>query len=193
LLDALRRATAAAHGRLEARLPVGRSNQTIATYRATLEALYGIYLPLEARLGVHAESLAPLRWEPRRKVHLLRADLVTLGVTAAQIDALPQCSQVPAVPDAPAALGCLYVVEGATLGGRVLSRRLRPLGISPRRGGRFFHGYGEETGPMWVEFVERLQASRGERYEDEEARTVQSAVELFDALEVWLRDRQVLA
>ena len=37
------------------------------------------------------------------------------------------------------ALGCLYVVEGSTLGGQVIARHLRQtLGVDPRCGGSFF-------------------------------------------------------
>ncbi len=50
------------------------------------------------------------------------------------------------------ALGCLYVLEGATLGGQVISRHLAKLGIGPENGGRFFNGYGARTGEMWKSF-----------------------------------------
>lgn len=190
LLDALRRATRTAHDRLEARLPIGRSDPSMASYRAIVAAFHGFYEPLETRLGNVAPLLAPLPWEPRRKMHLLRADLLALGATAEGVDGLPRCERLPTVSDAPDALGCLYVVEGATLGGRVISRRLQPLGISPESGGRFFHGYGERTGPMWAEFVDRLHAGAGDRREED--RTVEAAVAVFEALETWLDARGVL-
>jgi heme oxygenase len=50
------------------------------------------------------------------------------------------------------AVGCLYVLEGATLGGQFISRHLATLGIGPANGGLFFHGYGAKTGEMWKSF-----------------------------------------
>jgi heme oxygenase (biliverdin-IX-beta and delta-forming) len=184
LLDALRRATRSAHDRLEARLPLLWPAASTVAYRRILEALFGFHAPLEARLTEVSKTFAPLAWEPRRKVLLLRTDLLALGATPAGIDALPRCEALPPVASAAEALGCLYVVEGATLGGRVIARRLRSVGVSPASGGRFFHGYGAATGRMWTQFVEHLEGSSGTRAQRE--RTVATAVDLFGALEGWL-------
>jgi heme oxygenase len=52
-------------------------------------------------------------------------------------------------------VGALYVIEGATLGGQVISPQIQAgrLGVTPEHGGRFFHGYGEQTTPRWNEFL----------------------------------------
>jgi heme oxygenase (biliverdin-IX-beta and delta-forming) len=184
LLDALRRATRSAHDRLEARLPLHWPPPSTVAYRRVLEAFFGFHAPLEARLTEVVSTFAPLAWEPRRKSPMLRTDLLALGATPASIDGLARCEALPPVDSAPEALGCLYVVEGATLGGRVIARRLQSVGISPASGGRFFHGYGAATGRMWTQFVEHLERSSGGRAERD--RTVATAVGLFEALEGWL-------
>jgi heme oxygenase len=56
-----------------------------------------------------------------------------------------------------ALIGTLYVIEGATLGGQVISRHLyRHLGFSANAGARFFNGYGDEaaTQQQWTLFCQ---------------------------------------
>jgi heme oxygenase (biliverdin-IX-beta and delta-forming) len=189
LLEGLRRATRAAHDRLEARLPFAPPGPSRSAYRRVLEVFLGFYEPLETRLGELASTFAPLAWTPRRKTHLLRSDLLDLGATSEALARLPRCRRLPSMPGGPEALGCLYVVEGATLGGRVIARRLRVAGITPELGGRFFHGYGGQTGHRWTELVERLRMA--EESADEPARTVEAAVATFEAFEAWLEQRGV--
>ncbi len=56
----------------------------------------------------------------------------------------------PSLGGVAAGLGALYVVEGATLGGRVIARHLaRSLALGPADGAAFFAGYGDRTGAMW--------------------------------------------
>ena len=60
----------------------------------------------------------------------------------------------------------LYPLEGSTLGGQVISIRLRDnLGLNATNGGRFFNGYGEQTGQYWAEFLD--YADRSLRTSDE--------------------------
>jgi heme oxygenase len=72
---------------------------------------------------------------------------------------LPLCGDLPDVSHVSSAFGCLYVIEGSTLGGQIISRHLRArLNVTPQAGGLFFHGYGEETGAMWKAFCSTLGA-----------------------------------
>ena len=51
-------------------------------------------------------------------------------------------------------VGMLYVIEGSTLGGQLISKHLtKNLGITPETGGRFFGGYGENTSVLWLDFL----------------------------------------
>lgn len=54
------------------------------------------------------------------------------------------------------ALGALYVVEGSTLGGRVIQRTLTSRGISDIRL-NFLDPYGEDTGQMWRGLVQVIE------------------------------------
>ena len=54
----------------------------------------------------------------------------------------------------PEGLGALYVIEGATLGGQVITRYIQSaLKIDATNGGRFFAAYGDRTGLLWRDFV----------------------------------------
>lgn len=149
-------------------------------YAVTLRALHGFHLAWEpalwsapglARAGLGAD---------RRKLPLLERDLHALGLRP-----LPLRAPRPALAGAAEALGALYVLEGATLGGRVIHRRIAgPLGITPERGGAYYHGYGDDTGPAWKAFCQA--AERWAERTGEGARVVDGAVACFAALEAWL-------
>ena len=85
--------------------------------------------------------------EDRNRSRQIRADLEALGdETPAAQGAMTL--RVP--PSIPAALGYLYVIEGATLGGRILARALDPLlGAGEGPGRSFLLGYGTLHAAMW--------------------------------------------
>lgn len=93
---------------------------TLGTYRQTLTRFHGLYRTLE--VGVQAVGgwtdrgvdLAR-RWKPPR----LESDLRALGEDDPA--ALPVCTDLPPHATVGAAFGCLDVLEGATLGGQVIS------------------------------------------------------------------------
>ncbi len=182
-LATLKQATWPHHQRLEQKLALLDPGFSRADYLRLMKALWGYYRPLEARLA----NLPELRaWLPdfgrRLKSRLLEADLRALGVDSGALQRLPACRELPACADLAAALGCLYVLEGATLGGQVISRHLeRSLELDAGNGAAFFTGYGAATGAMWQAFRERLAAAGA----DERA-LADSACETFLSLERWL-------
>lgn len=186
---ALREATKGIHERLGRALPLTNAELTLDAYRDVIEAYYGFLAPLETRLAVAAsksDGLVPMRG--REKLWRLRQDLRALGSTDGRIEALPRCTWVPEVSTVPRALGCLYVVEGATLGGRIVARAVgEHLGLGPSTGATFFDGYGPATGAMWRSFLDCLKACTTSRDE-----AVEAAVDTFAALERWLSVRGVL-
>ncbi len=85
----------------------------------------------------------------------------------------------PSITSDGALIGCLYVLEGSTKGGRVIFRRMsRVLGISDEGGGRFFNGYGRSTEAHWQEFW-KFAAHYCPNSQLEQAR--ESAEGLFDS------------
>ncbi len=79
------------------------------------------------------------------KIEWLEDDLRTLGTA---VD--PSSTQTLSAGSLAACVGILYVIEGASLGGRVIIRHVAPaLGLSAEQGCRYFAGYGEQTGDRW--------------------------------------------
>jgi heme oxygenase len=152
ILVELREQTRAEHAAIESSLDLMSDTLSPQRYRRTLERFYGYYSPLEQKLHGVAGLAASGALAQREKSSWLLQDLAVLGAHT-----VPLCAELPALDGVPAALGCLYVLEGASLGGRIISRQLRArLSITPESGGRFFHGYGEQTGEMWQGFQAML-------------------------------------
>ena len=184
-MQELREATRAAHDRVERMLPVREPGLTRARYVRVLEAMYGFYAPLEAscRAVAGADGVA-IELARRAKLPLLETDLVALGNSTDEIRALPRARQLPRLGSASHAMGVLYVLEGATLGGQIIQRHVqRSLGLDASTGAAFFVGYGERTRQMWMQFTAHVERAAGL----EIAETTRAAVETFDALERWLR------
>jgi heme oxygenase len=92
---------------------------------------------------------------------------------------------LPDLPTFAHALGALYVLEGATLGGRVILRDLDArLGTSIAGATRFFGGRREAVGPMWLRFRALLDDFGRERPELH-ADVTAGAQHVFRAMLVW--------
>ena len=184
--ELLKDGTQAHHARAEASLPLMDEALTLDRYRDILARLLGFYAPLERRLADADWSRIGLDPERRRKSPLLLTDLRALGLGDGEIVALPHCADLPDARSLSDALGCLYVLEGATLGGQLVRRHLAAhLGLGPHNGCAFFAAYGDAVGPMWREYQQRLAvlvdggAAASEDVVDAARRT-------FDALTHWL-------
>lgn len=149
-------------------------------YAAALRALHGFHLAWEPAIWAAPGVMQAGLGADRRKLPLLERDLRALNLRP-----LPLRAPRPALAGAAEALGALYVLEGATLGGRVIHRRIAgPLGITPEHGGAYYHGYGEGTGPAWKAFGQALE--RWAEQTGQGARVVAGGVACFAALEAWL-------
>ena len=120
LLAHLRTATRAAHRALEDELGFLERLDSADRYAEVLAAFLGFHEPLEKALDA---SIAAhhLPWELLPGAELLAADLRGLGWSSAGIASLPRADP-PDVTELPELVGSLYVVEGARLGGRVITR-----------------------------------------------------------------------
>ncbi|WP_143061910.1 biliverdin-producing heme oxygenase [Faunimonas pinastri] len=122
-----------------------------------------------------------LRYAERRKTPYLDADIRTLGgVVAASAPYSPFT-----VRSEGEALGLLYVLEGSTLGGRVIFREMTRRGVSSE-GLSFFDAYGSDTGLMWRECLAVLEREAHRGGADMQDEIVQGAVSGFRQVELWL-------
>lgn len=179
--DIVRSATEDCHRRLEA-LPsqtrLMAKDFDLAEYRSTLLRLHGFYEPLAAAFAQHAPTLiAGVRL--RRRVEALQCDLFELCYSPADLAAAPLCGSLPSLETFDRALGCAYVIEGSSLGGRMIfAHILRYAGAVPLR---FFAGDGEGTSLAWKQFCAQLNAE-AVRVDE----VCLGACKTFDALAAWL-------
>ncbi len=181
----LRHATAAVHERLHhvpafAALAEGRLDRD--GYASLLGRLYGFHDPFEAAIEQAAPpGLPPTKW---RRTHLLRSDMVALGQSEAAIRRLSR-HPVHGSQWSPArAMGVLYVIEGSTLGGRLLARQLDHLVPTDNEAGRSFLLAGTGTGHVrWRDFCTALDACGAEPAP--RAEMVAGAIDTFRSFEAW--------
>lgn len=104
-------------------------------------------------------------------------------MSQAEIDSLPLCRDLPSVTTRPSVLGALYVIEGSTLGGQMISRHLETtLGLRNGAGYGYFRSYGPDTPEKWREFRGILLAHSGPGVDD---LIVSSAQNTFACLHRW--------
>ena len=196
ILTRLRLETQDEHHAVERVLGLMDAEFTAGAYRLRLEQFYGFYSPLEAALqtrcnlpyecGEGATSQLEILLPRLNKTTLLRQDLSRLGVTT---EDLPQCTGLPPIRTQAEVLGCLYVMEGATLGGRMISQHVRgTLGITPTTGGSFFEGYAADTAKMWQAMRQLLV--KGAPDIQSENTIVANAIATFAALRCWCESAQ---
>jgi heme oxygenase (biliverdin-IX-beta and delta-forming) len=182
----LRAATATRHLKLEHHLNVLASALSLARYTRIVAVFYGFYEPLERALK-RLEPLVPALGFPlRARTELLNSDLLALGIGLQAIAELPRCTHLPHLGEAEHFVGCLYVLEGAGLGGQVIVRSLhRELMLNGRDGTAYFSGEGGSTAARWKTVLEWLdRVGRSELRLD---MVVESACETFSSLADWAR------
>jgi heme oxygenase len=181
----LRAASWPCHQRLERRINVGARFTDRSRYRVHLQKMWGFCTAFERALDPALVTTALRDYGDRRKVPALTRDLIELGCSPEEIALLPVCERLPACDDTAAALGCVYVFEGATLGGRsLLPLVASSMGFDALRGAAFLASYGENVTAMWREFGAAVENACTRT--EERARAVSAAIETFECLGDWL-------
>lgn len=161
---------------------------TMDKYKEYLVKFHGFIKPLEEKLLVVEQAPGSVLSDPlRNKTSWLEHDLRALGMDQSAIDNLPQCAALPDLSTRARALGCLYVLEGSTLGGQMITKKLSQyLPIDPEVNGRYFNSYGANTRDRWQAFRQELQAEADNA--DKEAQMIEAARETFILLDRWITD-----
>jgi heme oxygenase len=187
ILERLKAETAPLHEEIERTVDVFRPGFDLAAYRGLLGRFLGFYEPMEDRLGRVDDKAFRAFFEPRRKAGLLQSDLLALGLDREAVAALPRCVDLPPCDGLAGALGVGYVMEGATLGGTLISKHVeKTFGLTPGEGDAYFRPYGDRTGAMWDEFRSMCARRAGEVDADA---VVAAACATFDRLGAWLGRR----
>jgi heme oxygenase len=158
LRQQLKRETADLHRRLEIGLGLLEPGLSLDRYRHVLEFFFGFYGPVEAGLARLAAAVPPLGFPLRARTGLIESDLLCLGLSRREIADLPRCADLPQLSRSEELAGCLYVLEGACLGGQVIAPALRErLGVAKGSGASFFTGDAEGTVARWSLFLAWLE------------------------------------
>jgi heme oxygenase len=157
VLHLLRTGTAAEHESVERSLDLLDPQLGPVRLSAVLTRMHGFWRAAEAGLDDWAARFPAdadaLTWPVRRRAGLFADDLETLG--AVPSDEAPRLAALTGTDEA---LGRLYVLEGATLGGVFIDRHLAALpGLAGVRL-RAFSPYGPRTGAMWHAFRRATRA-----------------------------------
>ena len=150
-------------------------------YRRVLAAFHGFYAPLEARFWRFGPVAPPLGFALPQRARLLELDLGALGAPAT----VARCEDLPEIATTAELAGCLYVLEGAALGGQVLARSLASRWqLTPSTGTAFFFGDGPvATKRRWalvLDWLERVALAGADA-----PAAVAAASATFLALERW--------
>ncbi len=169
LLESLRHETRDAHEALHHHAllaPMKSLDLAVADYRYALLAFDAFYAGMEPQ--VPAGTSAPVRdW--------LAHDLARQGLTPVETGIA-----LPRIVTRSQLWGYLYVKQGSTLGGGVMSKTLnRALGLKPMIDQRFFAGYGDKNGAEWKKFIENLFDEGPSLFENE---TIDMAVACFQGV-----------
>jgi heme oxygenase len=177
--------TMAVHQRLEADLGLIEQDLSIDRYRRVLCAFLGFYVPVEVSLVRLTTAASPLGFPLRARSELIENDLLALGLSRREISELPRCTDLPRLSYPEDLAGCLYVLEGACLGGQVIASALRQrFGVARGSGASFFIGDAEATAARWILVLAWLEglARGGARSEE----IIASARTTFLTLAHWV-------
>jgi heme oxygenase (biliverdin-IX-beta and delta-forming) len=94
--------------------------------------------------------------DKRKKYQDITADLEFLYSHGAEKKETKAFTGFTGNPSLAYALGYAYVIEGSTLGGRVILKQVAPALKLEASGTRFFAGYGAETGTFWKNFMQHF-------------------------------------
>jgi heme oxygenase len=152
VLDHLRAVTAQSHADIEARLDAIARLASPAGRRDLLGCYYRMHASADAALAPWLLALAGLDAAARRRTPILRRDLLALGLPIPSLEGGPAV----VVRNEFEALGFLYVLEGSTLGGRMIHKALTTRGLG-LVGLGFLDPYGAQTGSQWRSFLTVLE------------------------------------
>jgi len=153
--------------------------KTTEDYVHLLNWLYGFYHPVEELAAPWLSGDLFPDMDKRMRADNLLQDMAATGLP---LPPREMADQLPRIDSTAKALGALYVLEGSTLGGRVIATMLgRQLG--PEQRYTFFNAYGLETDSMWETFKTYL----GRPYTPDEAgEIIAAANETFTIFKNWI-------
>ncbi|MBK8814904.1 MAG: biliverdin-producing heme oxygenase [Methylococcaceae bacterium] len=186
----LKSETSTAHRQLERNRSLSRlfqSDYSILEYQELIGKFYGFFSAIEPLIfnDVKIGNSQVLRH--RSKTASLASDLALLGVNGSMLTASPCCENLPLLDSFARRMGAFYVLEGSTLGGRIISKRLKEhFGESILDKLNYYQSYGDDLMTEWAAF-QHFMANHFDGKTSEITEVVSAATETFSCLDSWLQ------
>jgi heme oxygenase (biliverdin-IX-beta and delta-forming) len=189
ILAQLKARTAHQHSQTEDGVDLMRDDFTLEEYRQLLVRFYSFYKSYEEKMrDALRENPVEFNHGERLNTPKLIADLTSLGMSESDISQIETFNNLPALDSSERIFGSLYVIEGSTLGGQVISRHLKQkFDLDETNGAAFFSGYGKDTGKMWNGFRESITAFAADTVNNE--KIIAGAIETFEKIGKALANR----
>jgi heme oxygenase len=163
LQEKLKLATSAHHDELEQLMYVQEimnKSITLEQYKTLLATNYIIHSTLESKLhhALNTEIRNSLNIEHRDKLKALEQDLAEMNIEKEVLDAIDFDFLLNDLNIA-SSLGAMYVLEGATLGGNVIQKKLRANPAFENLSLNYYNIYAQNLIPNWLTFVKVLNTS----------------------------------
>jgi heme oxygenase len=180
LTDELKETTEAAHAAAEKKMVLALKRiSTPEDYVSMLNWLYGFYAPLEdlVRSQLTEDNFPDM-------IKRSRAEYILWDIKEFNTEAQPPdiCDHLPVIDSYARALGALYVLEGSTLGGRIIAGMISRQ-LTTTKGISYFIGYGAETGKMWQSLKDFLDLPRSPKENQE---IIAAAEDTFINFKNWI-------
>lgn len=144
------------------------------------ERFHGLHAGAEAVLQPILAAVEGLDFAARRRTPLIERDLARLGRRPPE-----PCPMVPPA-SMPEALGLMYVLEGSSLGGRVIRKKLLKVG-QDMTGLGFLDPYGAAVADRWRSFLAILDRECPPTARGRGTAAVRGALRGFERARTWLR------
>ena len=156
IIEEIKKSTSGPHKELEDKLggQLFHTNLQASQYRQILGKFHLAYVTLEGSISDF--PLIQKLLQKRSKIAMLERDIENLSSN----DHPELVAQLPFAPvqNLHEALGVMYVMEGATLGGKYITGHLKSHGwANDLNCTSFFNSYGDRRGEMWKAFIELVE------------------------------------
>jgi heme oxygenase len=177
--------TSSLHQELESLLiPELQTIRSADEYERILQWFYGFIFPLENSIEQKIKPQILPDIAERKKSQLILQDLVALG---SSITDIPINHDLPNIQHQEHAIGAMYVLEGSTLGGKIIANMLTKNAASFKNSIHYFTAYGKETGSKWRIFLEHMNQYQSTAQVET---IIETANETFLKFRNWIRHNQ---
>ena len=182
VLDKVRIETKEDHQALEKLvIPQIKSIQSETDYVEVLKLFYGYFKPVEECIDKYLSDEIIPHFSTRRKSAAILNDIQSLQPGST----VKICTDVPVINSKEEAIGAMYVLEGSTLGGKIISEMIRKRLNIEEGSLSFFSGYKERSDEMWHLFINAMNDKVSDTHSDI---VVETAKNTFIKFKHWIQE-----